>query len=110
MTATWQRFWVEATPRLETAAPAGPTVVPRLTALAAAAGLEGAELDAELASVHRQLASSAAYRAGLVDRKATLGACQPLPFAPGVRTDTRPEADPDLDPSLQAADDFLLDE
>ncbi|SDP51072.1 protein of unknown function, partial [Klenkia soli] len=71
--------------------------------------LEGVELDAELASVHRQMSALAAYRAGLIERKATLGARQPLPFAPGARTDTRPDADVD-DPSLQAADDFLPDE
>ncbi|MFC7572711.1 hypothetical protein ACFQX8_09935 [Klenkia terrae] len=67
-------------------------------------------MDAELASVAKQMSALAAYRAGLVERKATLGARQPLPFAPGARTDTRPEADPDLDPSLQTADDFLPDE
>jgi len=109
MTATAQRrFWVEITPRLAVTRAEGPTVLPRLTGLAAAAGLEGADLDAELASVHRQMASLAAYRAGLVERKATLGARQPLPFAPGARSGTRPEAAPD--PSLQAADDFLPEE
>ncbi len=110
MTATAQRFWVEITPRLAVRPAEGPTVLPRLTGLAVAAGLEGADLDAELASVHRQLASLAAYRAGLVERKAALGAQHPLPFAPGTRTDTRPEAAGDPDPSLQAADDFLPDE
>ncbi|SDF69918.1 HNH endonuclease signature motif containing protein [Klenkia brasiliensis] len=110
MTATAQRFWVEITPRLAVDRAGGPTVLPRLTGLAAAAGLAGAALDDELASVHRQMAALAAYRAGLVERKATLGARQPLPFAPGARTDTRPEADGDLDPSLQAADDFLPEE
>ncbi|WP_458180899.1 HNH endonuclease signature motif containing protein [Klenkia terrae] len=84
--------------------------MPRLTELAAAAGLSGTELDAELASVAKQMSALAAYRAGLIERKATLGARQPLPFAPGARTDTRPDADPDLDPSLQTADDFLPDE
>ncbi|MGY6760564.1 hypothetical protein [Klenkia terrae] len=82
--------------------------VPRLTELAAAAGLSGAELDAELASVQKQMSALAAYRAGLIERKATLGARQPLPFAPGARTDTRPDTDDD--PSLQVADDFLPDE
>ncbi|SDP01617.1 protein of unknown function [Klenkia soli] len=110
MTATAERFWVEITPRRAAAGTEGPTVLPRLTGLAVAAGLEGADLDAELASVHRQMSALAAYRAGLVERKATLGAQHPLPFAPGARTDTRPEADVDLDPSLQAADDFLPDE
>ncbi len=107
MTATARRFRVEVTPSV-TAVPVEPAPVPRLTPLAASAGLDGVELDAELASVHRQMASLAAYRAGLVDRKAALGARSPLPFAPGARIDTRPDAD--VDPSLQAADDFLPDE
>ncbi|SDO51981.1 hypothetical protein SAMN05660199_02057 [Klenkia soli] len=109
MTVTAERFWVEITPRRAASRAEGPTVLPRLTGLAVAAGLEGAELDAELASVHRQMSALAAYRAGLVERKATQGAQHPLPFAPGARTDTRPDADVD-DPSLQAADDFLPDE
>ncbi|SDP32707.1 protein of unknown function [Klenkia soli] len=107
MTATAERFWVEVTPRRAAVRTDGPVVLPRLTGLAAAAGLEGAELDAELASVHRQMSALAAYQAGLVERKATQGAQHPLPFAPGARTDTRPDAD---DPSLQAADDFLPEE
>ena len=107
MTATARRFRVEVIPYV-TAVPVEPAPVPRLTELAAAAGLAGAELDAELASVHRQMSALAAYRAGLIERKATLGARQPLPFAPGARTDTRPDADED--PSLQTADDFLPDE
>ncbi|SDP64813.1 hypothetical protein SAMN05660199_04497, partial [Klenkia soli] len=109
MTATAERFWVEITPRRAAVRTEGPVVLPRLTGLAASAGLEGVELDAELASVHRQMSALAAYRAGLIERKATLGARQPLPFAPGARTDTRPDADV-YDPSLQAADDFLPDE
>ncbi|MEI4280341.1 HNH endonuclease signature motif containing protein [Klenkia terrae] len=109
MTATARRFRVEVTPYV-TAVPVDAAPVPRLTELAATAGLSGTELDAELASVAKQMSALAAYRAGLVERKATLGARQPLPFAPGARTDTRPEADPDLDPSLQTADDFLPDE
>src|SRR6476469_2704116 len=107
MTATARRFRVEVTPYV-TAVPVDSAPVPRLTALAAAAGLSGAELDAELASVQKQLSALAAYRAGLIERKATLGARQPLPFAPGARTDTRPYTDDD--PSLQVADDFLPDE
>ncbi|MEI4281394.1 HNH endonuclease signature motif containing protein [Klenkia terrae] len=91
-----------------TAVPVDSAPVPRLTELAAAAGLSGAELDAELASVQKQMSALAAYRAGLIERKATLGARQPLPFAPGARTDTRPDTDDD--PSLQVADDFLPDE
>ncbi|SSC24907.1 HNH nuclease [Klenkia terrae] len=109
MTATARRFRVEVTPYV-TAVPVDAAPVPRLTELAAAAGLSGTELDAELASVQKQMSALAAYRAGLIERKATLGARQPLPFAPGARTDTRPDADPDLDPSVQAADDFLPDE
>jgi hypothetical protein len=109
MTATARRFRVEVTPYV-TAVPVDAAPVPRLTELAAAAGLSGTELDAELASVAKQMSALAAYRAGLIERKATLGARQPLPFAPGARTDTRPEADPDLDPSLQTADDFLPEE
>ncbi|SSC22379.1 HNH nuclease [Klenkia terrae] len=107
MTATARRFRVEVTPYV-TAVPVDSAPVPRLTELAAAAGLSGAELDAELASVQKQMSALAAYRAGLIERKATLGARQPLPFAPGARTDTRPDTDDD--PSLQVADDFLPDE
>jgi hypothetical protein len=107
MTATARRFRVEVTPYV-TAVPVDAAPVPRLTELAAAAGLSGTELDAELASVAKQLSALAAYRAGLIERKATLGARHPLPFAPGARTDTRPDADDD--PSLQTADDFLPDE
>jgi hypothetical protein len=137
MTATGLRFWVEVLPRFavrpDPSSPSPAGGVPLLTQMAVAAGLDGAELDAELASVHRQRASLAAYELGLIERKATLGARQSLPFATGVRTDTRVgaagggastgggELDPAVaggggaeevldDPSLQAADDFLPDE
>ncbi|MFC7573437.1 hypothetical protein ACFQX8_14060 [Klenkia terrae] len=60
-----------------TAVPVDAAPVPRLTELAAAAGLSGTELDAELASVQKQMSALAAYRAGLIERKATLGARQP---------------------------------
>ncbi len=117
------RMRVEVTPRLSPipAVPApvdagsssarGP--VPRLTELADAVDLSGAELDEELASVRRQRSTLAAYEAGLVERKATLGAVHVLPYLPGSRTDVRaPAAADELrpDPSLQAAEDFLADE
>ncbi|MEI4273344.1 hypothetical protein TEK04_16610 [Klenkia sp. LSe6-5] len=121
MTRTGRRFWVEVSPRF--AAPVPPRLegsVPRLTALAVAAGLDGAELDAELASVHRQRSSLAAYELGLIERKATLGARPPLPFGPVTRSDTRTATHhggsvPDLldeeeAATLQGADDFLPDE
>ncbi|MEI4273973.1 HNH endonuclease signature motif containing protein [Klenkia sp. LSe6-5] len=118
MTTTGRRFWVEVSPRF--AAPVDPPVtegdLPRLTALAVAAGLDGAELDAELASVHRQRSSLAAYELGLIERKATLGARRPLPFLPAARAGSGGEV-PDLldqeaaeEAAAQAADDFLPEE
>ncbi|MEI4270185.1 hypothetical protein TEK04_00475 [Klenkia sp. LSe6-5] len=134
MTTTGRRFWVEVSPRFAApaAVPAAPPVdpletppvdppvarggVPRLTALAVAAGLDGAELDAELASVHRQRSSLAAYELGLIERKATLGARRPLPFLPTARAGSGGEV-PDLldqeaaeEAAAQAADDFLPEE
>ncbi|MEI4272792.1 HNH endonuclease signature motif containing protein [Klenkia sp. LSe6-5] len=108
---TGRRFWVEVLPRF--AAPVDPPAaegaVPRLTALAVAAGLDGAELDAELASVHRQRSSLAAYELGLIERKAALGARQPLPFAPVARAGSVTDL-LDEEEALQACDDFLPEE
>jgi hypothetical protein len=80
-----------------------------LTALAVVAQLAGAELDAELASVHRQRSALAAYELGLIERKAALGARQPLPFAPVTRTGSMADL-LDEEEALQACDDFLPEE
>lgn len=91
--------------------PASPALVgphPRLTELAVACGLEGSALDEELASVRAKCSELAAYEAGLIARKAALGAAHRLPLLPGARTDVRTDDVPD--PSLEAADDFFPDE
>ncbi|GHE07634.1 HNH endonuclease signature motif containing protein [Klenkia taihuensis] len=105
------RFAVEVTTRFT---PAGwvapdlpPVVAPRLTETAAAFGLTGAALDAEIASVRAKRSELAAYEAGLIERKATQGAQHALPLLPGARTDV---GGGEGEAELQAADDFLPDE
>ncbi|MCO7220744.1 DUF222 domain-containing protein [Klenkia sp. PcliD-1-E] len=80
--------------------------VPPLTESAALFGLEGAALDDELASVRAKRSELAAYEAGLIERKATLGARHRLPLLPGARTDVG--GGDDL--GAQADDYFLPDE
>ncbi|SDG44407.1 HNH endonuclease [Klenkia brasiliensis] len=81
--------------------------LPRLTETAAAFGVTGAALDAEIASVRAKRSELAAYEAGLIERKATQGAEHVLPLLPGARTDIGGGEDP---AAVQAADDFLPDE
>jgi len=106
------RFGVEVRTRFTPAGWSAPDLppaapLPRLTETAAAFGLTGAALDAELVSVRAKRSELAAYEAGLVERKATLGAQHVLPLLPGARTDIGGGADP---AARQAADDFLPDE
>ncbi len=98
------RFGVEVSSRFTPAGWAAPDlppapVTPRLTETAIAFGLTGAALDDEIASVRAKRSELAAYEAGLIERKATLGAQHPLPLLPGAR-----------DEAGGAVDDFLPDE
>ncbi len=98
------RFGVEVSTRFTPAGWVAPDLPPaaappRLTETAVAFGLSGAALDAEIVSVRAKRSELAAYEAGLVERKAALGARHPLPLLPGAR-----------DEAGGAVDDFLPDE